>query len=297
MFFSFGKKKRTSRSTKKKGSRKPPAALIRMCKKHGIKCTRKVGHKRVYKSVSVLKKQLRRKKNLKKKKSVRRKSVRKVRRSTRRSFRFGDAAPFTPASNYGYNQSVPQAAGVLSQSSQVVTAANNANRPPGFGVDPAALPIYGVYRPFFTENVPTSVGPSWNFMGQPDGSLYPVGGPFSGYTSFGKRRRARFGAKSKGGPMHGEKGSHVNQPTHCKSGKAEKGPNSNWICSFGKRRARFGEMEGWVNQKRNEHPWWSPWASAAENKKNEKKYLENIAASRYYSKKDGDSFFGKRRRS
>jgi hypothetical protein len=197
MFFSFGKKKRTLRSTKK--SRKPPAALIRMCKKHGIKCTRKVGRKRVYKSVSVLKKQLRRKKNLKKKKkskSVKRKSVR--RKSARRSFRFGDAASFTPASNYGYNQSVPQAAGVLSQSSQVVTAANNANRPPGFGVDPAALPIYGVYRPFFTENVPTSVGPSWNFMGQPDGSLYPVGGPFSGYTSFGKRRRrARFGAKKK----------------------------------------------------------------------------------------------------
>ena len=244
MFFSFGKKKRTSRSTKKKGSRKPPAALIRMCRKHGIKCTRKVGHKRVYKSVSVLKKQLRRKKNLKKKKSVHRKSVRKVRRSTLRrksvrSFRFGDAASFTPASNYGYNQSVPQAAGVLSQSSQVVTAANNANRPPGFGVDPAALPIYGVYRPFFTENVPTTVGPSWNFMGQPDGSLYPVGGPFSGYTSFGKRRRrARFGNIYIGG-MPTQEGLNQIQKGGLSSGtkpkEKPKKPISAWN-SFGKRR-------------------------------------------------------------
>jgi hypothetical protein len=55
--------------------------------------------------------------------------------------------------------------------------------------------MYGVYRPFFTEQVPTQVGPNGiGFMGQPDGSLYPVGGPFSKYSSFG-RRRAGFGNK------------------------------------------------------------------------------------------------------
>jgi len=198
MFFSFGfgkKKRRTVRSTKKKsGSKKPPASLIRMCKKYRIKCTKKVGRKRVYKSISVLKKQLRRKRTIKRRKA--RKSVKKGSRKVRktrkvRRFRFGEAASAANPANYGYNNPVPQAPGVLSQSSQVVTEANNINRPPGFGLDAASIPTYGVYRPFFTENVPTTVGPSWNFMGQPDGGLYPVGGPFNRYTSFGKRRKGR----------------------------------------------------------------------------------------------------------
>jgi hypothetical protein len=56
-------------------------------------------------------------------------------------------------------------------------------------LDEAFVPAFGTFRPFFTEKVPTTVGPSWNFMGQPDGTLYPVGGPFNRYTSYGKRRR------------------------------------------------------------------------------------------------------------
>jgi len=191
MSFLFGRRKR--RTTKRKGSKKPPARLIKMCKRYKIKCTKKVGKRRVYKKVSVLKKQLKRK--LKNRKTV--KKVRKVRKTVRRRFRFGEAASVTtPVTNYGYNQTVNQPPGVLSQSSQVVTPANNINRPPGFNVDPSQLPIYGVYRPFFTEQVPTQVGPhSIGFMGQPDGSLYPVGGPFAPYTSFGKRRRGRKGGK------------------------------------------------------------------------------------------------------
>ena len=254
----FGKKRR--RSVKKgKKTRKPPARLIKLCKKYKIKCTKKVGKKRIYKSVTVLKKQLRRKMKSRK---VRRAAFGKKKRNLfgkRRRSRFGEmegwvnsrrdaepwwspwntdeqnkkakkkyeehqqnlamsaylrkpkgsffgkrrrgvrrtrfgnvastAASTLPVSNYGYNNSVPKAAGVLSQSSQVVTEANNMNRPPGFGVDPSQLPIFGVYRPFFTENVPTTVGPSWNFMGQPDGSLFPVGGPFNKFTKFGKKRR------------------------------------------------------------------------------------------------------------
>ena len=196
MFLSFGRKKRKT-SLKKKNVKKPPARLIKMCKKYHIKVTKKVGKKRVYKKVAVLKKQLKRKmKNVRKSKKTvgkgKKKSVKK--KTVRRRFHFGNAATFSQPTNYGYNQKVEQAPGVLSQSSQVVTPANNINRPPGFGVDPSQLPIYGVYRPFFTEQVPTMVGPnSIGFMGQPDGSLFPVGGPFSAYTSFGKRRR-RFGA-------------------------------------------------------------------------------------------------------
>ena len=59
----FGRR-RYRRRVKRKGNRKskrPSKSLLRMCRKHGIKCTRKVGRKRVYKLVSVLKRQLRRK--------------------------------------------------------------------------------------------------------------------------------------------------------------------------------------------------------------------------------------------
>jgi hypothetical protein len=185
MFFSFGRK----RTRKGKGGikgKKPSLAIRKACKKLKIKCTKKVGKRRVYKSTSALKKLIKKKRKIKggkKRKTSRRRKV-------SRRFRFGDAAPFTQPSNYGYNQKVEQAQGVLSQSSQVVTPASNINRPPGFGLDSDSVPMYGVYRPFFTEQVPTQVGPnSIGFMGQPDGSLYPVGGPFSRYTSFGKRRR------------------------------------------------------------------------------------------------------------
>ena len=85
---SFGKRRRYRRKSARKSSRKVkkvPKALIRQCRKHGIKCTRKVGGRRVYKKLSVLKKQLRRKKALHKRKH--RKS-RKVRRTRRRGTRF-----------------------------------------------------------------------------------------------------------------------------------------------------------------------------------------------------------------
>ena len=66
MFFSFGRKKRSVK--KKKGIKKPPARLIKMCRRYRIKVTRKVGRKKVYKSVTVLKKLLKKKmKKMKKK--------------------------------------------------------------------------------------------------------------------------------------------------------------------------------------------------------------------------------------
>jgi len=52
--FGFGKKRRSSRKTMK--NRKPPARLLKCCKKYGVKTTKKVGSKRVYKKVGVLKK-------------------------------------------------------------------------------------------------------------------------------------------------------------------------------------------------------------------------------------------------
>jgi len=54
--FLFGKKKKKVRSVKRKGSRKPPANLIKACRKYKIKCTKKVGGRRVYKKISVIRK-------------------------------------------------------------------------------------------------------------------------------------------------------------------------------------------------------------------------------------------------
>ena len=82
MFFGFGRKKRSSKSAGK--HKKPPARLIKMCKRHKIKCTKKVGKRRVYKSVTVLKRQL--KKKMKHRKGKRSRKTRRTRR--RRSTRF-----------------------------------------------------------------------------------------------------------------------------------------------------------------------------------------------------------------
>ena len=49
----FGKRRK--RSVKHRRSIKPPARLLKICKKYKVKATKKVGKHRVYKSVSVLK--------------------------------------------------------------------------------------------------------------------------------------------------------------------------------------------------------------------------------------------------
>jgi hypothetical protein len=77
--FLFGRRKR--RTVKRKSIKKPPTRLIKMCRKYKIKCTKKVGKRRVYKSITVLNKQLKRK--------LKNKKTRKVRR-IRKKTRFGE---------------------------------------------------------------------------------------------------------------------------------------------------------------------------------------------------------------
>ena len=76
----FGKKRRT---VKKKPAIavKPTAATRRMCKRLGIRLTRTVGSKRVYKKEALLKKQCKAKMMALKRKAAKR----PVRRSTRKS--------------------------------------------------------------------------------------------------------------------------------------------------------------------------------------------------------------------
>ena len=74
--FSFGKKRR--RSTKRsKINKKPPARLLRICKKYKVKATVKRGSKRVYKSVKELKKLCLKKAYALKKKLMKMKKARK----------------------------------------------------------------------------------------------------------------------------------------------------------------------------------------------------------------------------
>ena len=65
-FLGFGKKRKSSRKVSRKGrkargGKKPPAKLLKMCKKLRIKATMKRGSKRVYKSSRVLLKQCKKK--------------------------------------------------------------------------------------------------------------------------------------------------------------------------------------------------------------------------------------------
>jgi hypothetical protein len=136
---------------------------------------------------------------MKKKKVTHRRKGSKRRRvhAKRRGSSFGsnDAYQFSSPSNYGYNQKVEQYPQTLSQSSMVNNAQMNIGRPEGLGLPASQTPVYGVYRNFFGQDVPTQVPPNYNFMGQPDGTLYAVGSPFQRYTtpnSFGKKRRIRM---------------------------------------------------------------------------------------------------------
>jgi hypothetical protein len=83
-FFGFGKKKRSTR--RKTVSKKPPSRLLRICKKYRVKATRRVGSKRVYKSIKVLKKLCLKKARALQKKLMKskKKGVKKSRKTTRR---------------------------------------------------------------------------------------------------------------------------------------------------------------------------------------------------------------------
>jgi len=185
--FSFGKKRK--KVSRRKLIRKPPAALLKRCRKHRIKTTMKKGGRRVYRKVSLLKKLL--KKKMKKMKKSKARKTRKVYRRRRMGFGL-DGSIFTKPDNFGYNQKVKQIPGTLSQTISTVNAKNNLSRPEGFSFQDSQLPAYGVFREFFGEAVPTQVPPNYNFMGQPDGSYMPVGAPFQRFTtpnSFGKKLR------------------------------------------------------------------------------------------------------------
>jgi len=82
---SFGKKRRKStKRAKKVSSRKPPSKLLRICKKYRVKATKKVGGKRVYKSVASLKKMCLRKARALKKRLEKAYKKRKGSKSTKR---------------------------------------------------------------------------------------------------------------------------------------------------------------------------------------------------------------------
>jgi len=218
----FGKKKRSRRV--KRAVRKPPARLLKLCKRYGIKTTRKVGRRRVYKPVKYLKKAclkrarslVKKLKKLKKraasfgrrgKMSHRRKSMRRPRSRSTRYLAFGNVmgSTFEQPENGGYNQPVKVTQQTLSQTSSVVNNKTNSSRPGAMQLPAGTGDVYGVNREFFGQKVPTQTPPEWNYMIQPDGSYYPVGAPFYGYktpiatAAFGKKPlRRRYNVKGSG---------------------------------------------------------------------------------------------------
>ena len=90
--FGFGKKRKVSRrkTSRKvsKGSKKPAAKVVRMCKKFKVKMTMKRGSKRIYKPTRVLLKLCKRKMKMLKKKMLKaRKGSKKSKKSTRKGVR------------------------------------------------------------------------------------------------------------------------------------------------------------------------------------------------------------------
>ena len=84
---SFGKRRRKT-SSSKSHHKKPPAKLLKLCKKYRVKATKKVGSRRVYKKVSVLKRQC-----LKKAKALKKKLMKMHKKTThRRSSEMGEEA-------------------------------------------------------------------------------------------------------------------------------------------------------------------------------------------------------------
>ena len=255
----FGKKKLRSvkKGTKKvrsiKKSSKPSARLLKLCKKYHIKTTRRVGGKKVYKSARVLKKAcLKRARKLLKrlklkiaKRSKRSKLSKHSKRSSkkhrkvtrRRCMSFGlMGSAFENPKNYGYNQPVKQNLQTLSQTNSVVNEKLNASRPDNMQMANNELPVYGTYADFFGQDVPRTVPPEWNFMGQPDGSLYPVGAPFYAYrkpiTGFGKKKLRRVSKRS--------------ACSRLRKKQCSKSPMCRYVKRRGCRRARKAKAPGYV---------------------------------------------------
>ena len=89
MLFSFGKKRRSVRKSSKKGS-KPPAKLLKVCKRLRVKATVKRGGKRVYKKKSVLKKLcLRKLRIIKKKKMMLKKKLLAKKKAAKKAHKVG----------------------------------------------------------------------------------------------------------------------------------------------------------------------------------------------------------------
>ena len=61
MFSIFGFGKKRSKKGSKKGSKKPNARIVRMARKYKVKITKKVGKRRVYKSISLIRRQIKKK--------------------------------------------------------------------------------------------------------------------------------------------------------------------------------------------------------------------------------------------
>ena len=103
----FGKKRRSP--ARRSAPKKPSKALVSKCRKHGIRVTRKVAGKRVYRPVAMLEKLLKKKMAAAKKAPPKRKTVRRS--------RFGGMSSLTQNMGYEFCDERKYRGGVLSEDS------------------------------------------------------------------------------------------------------------------------------------------------------------------------------------
>ena len=170
-------------------NRKPSAVLIKLAKKYKVNITVKRGSKRLYKSKKLLKKQILAKMKINVRKIRKARKLRKARKTRKvRRNRFGSSGLDGPFENvipgYGYNRPVVQKPGINGQSSEWVSSiTSNMSRPKTFQLEDKYIPTLGTSKKFFNQDVPSVLPPRWQFMGQPDGTEFPLGYPFYRYKT------------------------------------------------------------------------------------------------------------------
>ena len=113
--FSFGKKRRSTKRKSAKKNAKPPARLLRICKKFHVKATKKVGRKRVYKSVATLKKLCLRKARAMKKKMMKMHKKSKMMKMHKKSKKVAKRKKVYRDAMFGSSRRVPMFGSMHSQ--------------------------------------------------------------------------------------------------------------------------------------------------------------------------------------
>jgi len=214
--------------------RRPSAKLLKLARKYHVKVSTRKGGKRVYKSVAVLKKQIRAKMN-----SVHR--VHRGRAHVKASGACGGmrkrVCQSNPNCKYIRGTGCRVRGGKLREGPAL---------PPGYNVT-----SFGRYigRQFFNDCVPTQISPEWDAPIDPNGVNNQVGWPFYECkgSDFGAPRRVHRRRPARRGPARRRPVRRYSKKGGVCSGLRKQVCHSNPNCTYVMRRgcrARRGTMQG-----------------------------------------------------